>query len=214
MMSAMRFPIMPLLLAALIPLASPALADEEAPQADVIEAPQLQPPPGTGSLTLAPRETRLDELFARLKREGNPDSAKTIAGEIRAVLTESDSATVDLLMGRAATAIAAGQNAAAFDYIDQVTILRPDYAEGYNLRATLHFALGNNRKSVSDIRKTLAIEPRHLGALSGLAGILTMEGRDEAALKVWQAYLDLYPADRTAQDQARDLLEKIAGSRT
>lgn len=213
-MSAMRFPIAPLLLAALIPLGLPAFADDEKPATELIQEPQLQPAPGTGSLTLAPRESRLKDLFSRLKREGNPDAAKTIAGEIRAVLTESESATVDLLMRRAATAIAAGQNAAAFDYLDQVTILRPDYAEGFNLRATLHFALGNNRKSVSDIRTTLAIEPRHLGALSGLAGILTLEGRDEAALKVWEAYLNLYPADRTAQDQARDLLEKIAGSRT
>lgn len=213
-MSAMRFITSCLLAASLLSLPVPAFADEEAPETTIIEQPQQPRAPGTGSLTEAPRATRLDDLYARLKREGNAEAAKLIASEIRAVLTESDSATINLLMDRAATAIAAGQNAAAFDYLDQVTVLRPDYAEGFNLRATLHFALGNNRKSVSDIRRTLAIEPRHLGALSGLAGILTLEGRDEAALKIWDAYLAYYPADRGAQDQARDLLEKIAGSRT
>lgn len=213
-MSAMRFLTSCFLAAVLLPLSVPALADEEPPETTIIEQPRQLAPPGTGNLTEAPRESRLNDLYARLKREGNAQSAQALAGEIRTVLTESDSATINLLMDRAATAIAAGQNAAAFDYLDQVTILRPDYSEGFNLRATLHFALGNNRKSVSDIRRTLAIEPRHLGALSGLAGILTLEGRDEAALKIWEAYLALYPADRTAQDQARDLLEKIAGSRT
>lgn len=213
-MSAMRFITSCLLAASLLSLPLPAIADEEAPETTIIEAPRQPSAPGTGSLTEAPREARLNDLYARLKREGNAEAATQIAGEIRAALTESDSPTIDLLMDRAAGAIAAGQNGAAFDYLDQVTVLRPDYAEGFNLRATLHYALGNNRKSVSDIRRTLAIEPRHLGALSGLAGILTLEGRDEAALKIWEAYLALYPADRGAQDQARDLLEKIAGSRT
>ncbi len=213
-MPAMRILMSSLLCVALLLPGLPARADDERPETEILQQPLREPAPGTGSLTLAPRAERLDSLYGRLKREGNAETAKTIAGEIRAVLTESDSATVDLLMGRAASAIASGQNGAAFDYLDQVTVLRPDYAEGFNLRATLHFALGNNRKSVADIRRTLALEPRHLGALSGLAGILTLEGKDEAALKVWEAYLNLYPTDRTAQDQARDLLEKLAGSRT
>lgn len=176
--------------------------------------PQIQEQPGTGDLTEAPAAERLNQLFTRLKRESNPDTAKAIAGDIRTALSDSGSATVDLLMQRAANAISTSQQAAAFDYLDQVIVLRPDFTEGWNLRATLHFALGNTRKSVSDIRHVLALEPRHLGALSGLAGIMTLEGHDEAALKIWESYLTLYPADRAAQDQARDLLEKMAGSRT
>nr|WP_316655684.1 hypothetical protein [uncultured Gellertiella sp.] len=199
----------------LIPLLAvsptPSHAAEVATQS---QNPLAEPAPGTGDLSDLPKPARLDALFARLKRESNPDSAKSIAGEIRSVLTESGSATIDLLMSRAANAMAANQQAAAFDYLDQVIVLKPDFAEGWNLRATLHFALGNTRKSVADIREVLALEPRHLGALAGLAGILTIEGRDKAALKVWETYLTLYPADRDAQDQARDLLEKLAGSRT
>ena len=189
----------------------PAWAQEDAaPSQD----PQIQEQPGTGDLAeVAPRE-RLNILFSRLKRESDAEAAKAIAGEIRTVLGDSGSATIELLMRRAADAISTSQQAAAFDYLDQVIVLRPDFSEGWNLRATLHFALGNTRKSVSDIRHVLALEPRHLGALSGLAGILMLEGRNEAALKVWESYLTLYPADRAAQDQARDLLEKLAGSRT
>lgn len=186
------------------------LADDAA----VSQIPQIAEQPGTGDLTEPDSGARLDSLFTQLKRESEPEAAKGLVGEIRSLLTESGSATVDLLMGRAAEAIAADRKAAAFDYVDQVIVLRPDYAEGWNLRATLHYALGNNRKSMSDLSHVLALEPRHLGALSGLAGILTTEGRDEAALRVWESYLKLYPIDRNAQDQARDLLEKLAGSRT
>lgn len=170
--------------------------------------------PGTGDLSEKPLKIRLDTMFQQLKRERDAEQAKAIAGDIRLALTESDSASIDLLMSRAANALTANQTAAAFDFLDQVILLRPDYPEGWNLRATLHFSLGNNRKSIEDIKQVLALEPRHLGALSGLAGILTSEGKSEAALKAWEAYLKLYPTDRNAQDQMRDLLEKLAGSRT
>lgn len=188
------------------------LADDVPPA--VSEVPRIAEQPGTGDLTEPDVKVRLDSLFARLKRESDAEAAKGIAGEIRTALTDSGSATVDLLMSRAAEAIAADKKAAAFDYLDQVIVLRPDYAEGWNLRATLHYALGNSRKAMSDLSHVLALEPRHLGALSGLAGILAAEGRDEAALRVWESYLKLYPVDRNAQDEARDLLEKLAGSRT
>jgi tetratricopeptide (TPR) repeat protein len=195
---------------ALLATAGLSLADEAA----LSQVPQISEQPGTGDLTELDSKARLDSLFTRLKRESDPEAAKALVGDIRGLLTESGSPTVDLLMGRAAEAIASDRKSAAFDYLDQVIVLRPDYAEGWNLRATLHYALGNNRKSMSDISHVLALEPRHLGALSGLAGILATEGRDEAALRVWESYLKLYPTDRGAQDQARDLLEKLAGSRT
>ena len=190
------------------------LAEDVPPPPEASEVPVITEQPGTGDLGELDTKAKLDSLFSRLKRESDPEAAKGIAGEIRSALTESGSATVDLLMNRAAEAIASEKKAAAFDYLDQVIVLRPDYAEGWNLRATLHYALGNTAKSMSDISHVLALEPRHLGALSGLAGILTAEGRDEAALRVWESYLKLYPVDRNAQDQARDLLEKLAGSRT
>ncbi len=79
--------------------------------------------------------------------------------------------------------------------------LAPQYVEGWNQRATLHFQMGNYRKSMSDINRVLAIEPRHFGALAGMAAILTSAEQDELALKAWEQFLAIYPADRNAQDR-------------
>ena len=104
---------------------------------------------------------RLGKLFAELKREGDPDKAKAISDSIRAQWRDSGSATVNLLMQHADKAMADNKDTAAFDFLDEVIQLDPNYVEGWNQRATLNYKLGNYRKSMSDINRVLAIEPRH-----------------------------------------------------
>ncbi|APO69146.1 tetratricopeptide repeat-containing protein [Rhizobium gallicum] len=156
----------------------------------------------------------LDNLYAQLKRERDPDKASGIAEEIRLEWNNSGSATVNLLMQWADKAIEEKRSPAALDFLDQAIALKPDYAESWNRRATLNYAMGNYRKSMSDIEHVLDLEPRHFGALSGLATILNMSGNDQLTLKAWERFLEVYPASRAAQQQANTLSEKLAGSRT
>lgn len=163
---------------------------------------------------LAPQDQQLDQLYARLKRERTPETARAIASQIRETMTISGSATVDMLMSSCSKALEEKRYGAALDFADQVTLLMPEFAEGWNRRATIHYLMGNYGKSMSDIAHVLALEPRHLGALSALAGILEDSGHDGQALKTWETYLSYYPADRDAQKEALDLLNKLSGQRT
>jgi len=156
----------------------------------------------------------VDELLAELKRERNPQAARQIANSAMATWSESPSPTINLLMQWSAKAAAEKRNAAALDFIDRAIILKPDFVGAWNQRATLHFSMGNYKKSVSDIEKVLELEPRHFGAIAGLAGILTERGSKDAALKAWQRYLDVFPADREAQEIVSKLSEELAGQRT
>ncbi|WP_337180918.1 hypothetical protein [Shinella sp.] len=157
---------------------------------------------------------RLDTLFDTLKREGNPGVAKGIADQIRREWQDSGSATVNLLIQWADKAMTEDKNVAALDYLDEAIRLKPDYVEAWNRRATLHFKMGNYRKSMSDINRVLAIEPRHFGALAGMAAIMSQTGRDEMALKAWEKFLDIYPTERQAQKELGELAEKLTGQRT
>jgi len=169
--------------------------------------------PGEFSGTLSPKQ-QLDNLFIALRRQRDPDQASLIADQISAELSDSGSATINVLMQWADKAIQEKRNAAAMDYLDQVISLKPDYVEGWNRRATLNFAIGDYRKSMEDINQVLRIEPRHFGALAGMAAMLTERGNDAQALKVWDRFLEVYPANRSAQEEAGKLSEKLAGSRT
>jgi tetratricopeptide (TPR) repeat protein len=164
----------------------------------------------TATATVKP----IDALFDALKRERSPEKARGIANQIIADINDSDSPTVNLLMQWSAEAIKKKNTAAALDFLDRVTLIDPAYTEGWNRRATLHYTMGDRRKSMADIAEVLQREPRHFGALAGMAGILTEAGDDQLALKAWQRYLGVYPADRDAQEAVDKLSEKIAGNRT
>lgn len=176
------------------------------------QATEPAPQPETASLTTP--EQRLDALFLDLKKERDENKARELADRIRLEWQESGSATVNLLMQSADKAITDDKKPAALDILDQVIALAPNYVEGWNRRATLHFQMGNYRKSMSDINRVLAIEPRHFGAIAGMATMLEAAGKNELAMRAWQQFLDVYPSDRKAQEQFGELAEKLAGSRT
>ena len=96
-------------------------------------------------------------------------------------------------------------------YLDQVVTLSPDYAEGWNRRATLHYAMENYAKSMADIGRTLDLEPRHFGALGGMAAILRDAGRKEAAMRAYERLLEVYPMMRNAQTELGKLADEMAG---
>lgn len=168
----------------------------------------------TESASLTTPKQRIDALFADLKKERDADKALELSNQIRMEWQDSGSATVNLLMQWVDKAVTDSKKAAALDALDQVIALAPDYVEGWNRRATLHYAMGNYRKSMSDINRVLMIEPRHFGALAGMAAILGASGKDELAMHAWEQFLDIYPADRNAQKKLGELAEKLAGSKT
>lgn len=187
------------------------------PQGDTAPAQSLPPPqdrsqPPAQAENKSP-ERKIDDLLAALRRESDPDKAKGIATELQSDWSVSGSATVDLLMQWAATAVEEKRNGAALDFLDRATLLAPDFADAWNQRATLHYTMGDRRKAMSDINEVLKREPRHFGAIAGMTTILLETDQDGLAQKALERYLAIYPADKEAREQMEKLAEKLAGSR-
>ncbi|WP_395449643.1 tetratricopeptide repeat protein [Aminobacter sp. UC22_36] len=164
-----------------------------------------------GEAVVAKADTQLDSLFSDLKRERNEKAAERLASRIWEAWYRSGSASVDLMMLWSQQALEAKKFDVALDFLDQVVTLQPQYAEGWNRRATVHFLMQNYRKSMADIERTLELEPRHFGALSGMAQIMALTDHDELALQAWQRVLDIYPMLRNAQNEVSRLSEELAG---
>jgi tetratricopeptide (TPR) repeat protein len=169
------------------------------------------PPAATTPPVAVTKEARLDQLFADLKRERNEKAAERIAGRIWGEWFQSGSASIDLMMQWSQKAMDDQKFDVALDFLDQVVTLQPKYAEGWNRRATVHYMMKNFGKSMSDIDQTLQLEPRHFGALSGLAQIMAATGHKQSALEAWQKVLAIYPMMRSAQNQVATLSEELAG---
>lgn len=140
----------------------------------------------------AARAARLDELFAALAEAETGEHGR-IEQEIRRIWARSGSDTADLLMQRGQEALNRREFARAIHHLTALVEIAPDFAEGWNLRATAFFARGDLGPSLVDIERTLALEPRHFGALSGLAVILEQIGREAEALAAYREARRLNP---------------------
>lgn len=69
----------------------------------------------------------------------------------------------------------------------------PDYAEGYNQRAFIHFLREDYAAALGDLEKTIELAPDHIAALAGMALTLQRLGRVEASQEVLRRALALNP---------------------
>ena len=87
----------------------------------------------------------------------------------------------------------------------------PDYAEAWNKRATVYFIQGKLALATADVERTLALEPRHFGALSGLGQIEMLRGNGDAALKAFESAVKVHPRLAGMQALIRDLTQRVRG---
>jgi tetratricopeptide (TPR) repeat protein len=156
-------------------------------------------------------DPRLDGLFAALGDASSVEEAAPVEQEIWKVWLLSGSGTVDAQMLRGLQALSVEDNKTALAAFTKAVEAQPDFAEAWNKRATVYYLLGRYDASVIDIHKTLTLEPRHFGALSGLALINLALGREREALKAFEAALRIHPNMPGADTHIRDLREKIKG---
>jgi tetratricopeptide (TPR) repeat protein len=135
----------------------------------------------------------LDELFASLRSARTPEQAAAIERAIWQHWMRSDDPRVSAAMTRGVEAMNAGEHRKALAAFDGIVRIAPDLAEGWNKRATVHWLMGDHAASLADIERTLALEPRHFGALSGLALIHQAQGRVFEALDALERIARVHP---------------------
>ena len=187
-------------LLALLCMIGPALAQNAGDVHSTIEGPNLHNPDANAD----PAEV-LDRLFAQLRHADDKDMAAVLENAIQAMWLRSGSPTADVLMKQAGEATEAKSYGPALAILDTVVELYPDFAEGWNRRATVHFLRGDYTSSLSDIEQVLALEPRHYGALSGLGAIEKERGNGRAALRALRRAKMINPNLDSIDDRIREL---------
>ena len=164
------------------------------------------------SLAAAGQEdARLDALFGRLKETPNILEAFAIEQDIWGIWLESGNNDVDAEMKVGMQSMGAGDYASALRAFNSVIERRPELAEGWNKRATLYYLMGEYEFSVRDIQQTLALEPRHFGALSGLGLIYRAMGKEGGAADALEEVRKIYPLMPGLDERIRELRDAEKG---
>ncbi len=154
-------------------------------------------------------DPRLEALFARLKAAPDADAAQDVEAAIWHIWVQSDDEVIGMLMAQGVAAMSRRDLRAALGKFDQIVKIAPGFAEGWNKRATVHYLLGDFSGSLHDIARTLKLEPRHFGALSG-RGLVLIELEDmKLALESFEAALAVYPKLHGASHNAEALRREI-----
>ena len=159
-------------------------------------------------------DRRLDGLFERLRVTSSKAEAEAAQQQIWQIWIESDDMLANRLMQQGIQAMVTRQHALALEYFDRLVERAPGFAEGWNKRATVYYLMENYEASVLDIERTLELEPRHFGALSGLGMIYDAIGEPAAALRSFEAAVAINPHLDGTRQRIEALRRELAGSPT
>jgi tetratricopeptide (TPR) repeat protein len=145
---------------------------------------------------------------AALAQVGEPDDAPVLVRALRdadvqvrrlaeralwAVWSRSGDATIDHILEIGVAQMREGQIEASVETFSDIIRRRPDFAEGWNKRATAYYLLGDWRRSAADCDEVLKRNPQHFGALSGYGMIWLQLDQPTRALARFEEALAINP---------------------
>ena len=158
-------------------------------------------------------DERLDPLFEALMEARNPIEAQVISQAIWQIWFTIDDETLQAIMNEGRLAMRTDRLDAALALFTRLTELAPNYAEAWNRRATVNFLLGNFEASRADVDRVLELEPRHYGALGGLAQIELASENLPQALAALETALEVYPLMPGVRERVDELRIAVEGQR-
>ena len=138
--------------------------------------------------------------LVRALRDPDPIVRGFVESAMWAVWSRSGDETVDRLFAAGVEQMSQRQLEAAAETFSRIIQRRPEFAEGWNKRATVYFLLGDYRRSLADCDEVVARNPYHWGALSGYGMIYMRLDQPGRAIDYLEKALAVNPnLDQVAQ---------------
>lgn len=164
---------------------------------------------GRGIVLLA-REGGMADVPALIAalRDPHPELRPLAEEAIWVVWSRSGDVEIDRLFEQGIDEMNSGRPKESIATFTRIIERKPDFAEGWNKRATVYFAVGDFERSLADCAEVLERNPVHFGALAGCGRIYLQTGEYEKALDYFKRALAVNPnLDGVAFDA--QLLERV-----
>lgn len=139
------------------------------------------------------RSKKLDRLLGQLHSAPPHSDTARIEAEIWEIWSRNDSPTAEVLLRESSAAISARDFEPAERMLSQLLETYPNYAEGWNRRASLYFQMKRYDAAMIDLDHALELEPRNFGALVGKGMILRAIGKSDDAIAAFNEALAINP---------------------
>jgi tetratricopeptide (TPR) repeat protein len=156
------------------------------------------------------RELELNKLFNQLKNNSNASMAFDVEMKIWNIWsTHPSQENLTQLLADGSNLMTQHKLNKAYETFSKVISLDPNWAEGWNKRATVLYMLGRYEESQEDINEVLKLEKRHFGALSG-QGLVQIELKNyERAINSYKEVQKIYPSMQSSKIMIPQLKELI-----
>jgi tetratricopeptide (TPR) repeat protein len=129
------------------------------------------------------------------------------------VWSRSGDDETDRLLAEGIEQMSARENADAVETFTRVIARRPEFAEGWNKRATVYYLAGEYEKSLADCDEVIKRNPYHYGALSGYGMIHLQLGEPERALAYFERALAINPNLKMVEETVQALRRRLIQQR-
>ena len=146
------------------------------------------------------RDVKLNLLFEELKKSNNDSVTLEIEMKIWNIWsTHPTQEKLTQLLSKGSSLMSTGELETAYKIFSTIIESTPDWAEGWNKRATVLYLMGRYQESLKDIDEVLKRENRHFGALSGQGLVHIKLKNYEKAIKSYETVQKIYPSISSAK---------------
>ena len=157
-------------------------------------------------------DERLDGLFEILSKTESEIEINNVTSNIWDIWHETNDPSIEADFYRGLESMRTGDLLMAVAFFNRVIEKNPDFAEGWNKRATVYYMLGKFDASMMDIYETLNLEPRHFGAMDGMGLIFIHLEQLDKAIDIYDQMLQIFPNNSVTIQKREMLLKRLSNA--
>ena len=164
------------------------------------------------SLKADQNDARLEDLFEILYTTASDIQINEVTSSIWDIWHETNDPSIEADFYRGLESMRTGDLLTAVAFFTRVIDKNPNFAEGWNKRATVYYMLGKFDASMMDIHETLKLEPRHFGAMDGMGLIFIHLEQFDKAIDIYNQMLKIFPNNSFTKQKKEMLLNRSSES--
>ncbi len=164
------------------------------------------------SLKADQNDARLEDLFEILSTTESDVQINEVTSSIWDIWYETNDPSIEADFYRGLESMSTGDLLMAVAFFTRVIEKNPNFAEGWNKRATVYYMLGKFDASMMDIHETLKLEPRHFGAMDGMGLIFIHLEKFDKAIDIYDQMLKIFPNNSFTKQKKETLINRSSES--